>query len=199
MILLNQRAQLALPRYLPLGYAAIAILLAVSLAPNRGSSQSLAVGSVSGARGSTVWFSVSLDPEGISIAGVGTDLIFDSDDTPVKECVKYGEIEKSIATQMFPIPCGGAGEPACGKIRVMLFDSPDPNDPPEAILTPTILFLCRVEIPSGAASGSYPVIVDAPGASDPIGQKRQLTGVSGVVSVTSPTPPPGPGPGPGCS
>ena len=152
--------------------------------------QILTVGTTSGPPGSTRWVPVTLDPLGISIGATANAIGFDPANTPIAECQRDPTLDKDMQVTLLPSPCGGGGHPACTRVKVLLWEGA--TKLPSAILTPRVLYRCRIDIPSGATPGTYPLTLSDASASSPAADARFLTLVNGTVTVNAP------GPGPGC-
>lgn len=158
--------------------------------------QILKAGVVGGGPGDTVWFDVTLDPRGASVAATLHTISFDHDDTPIVACEKASTLDKDFELRFLPPSCGEVGHPVCNQIRVILWNGP--TERPRAILTSQVLYRCQVNIPSTAVPGTYPLILSQASASDPPAGAKPFILSNGAVIVNTSGPGPGPGPGPGC-
>jgi hypothetical protein len=146
--------------------------------PWAATAQTITVGSIVGQVGTSVWFDVTLDPQGKSIAATQSDIGFDAANIPIGTCTRNQDLDKDLSWSRLPTGCSGA---ACETVRGIILSTENSN----AILTPTVLYRCRVDIPSGATPGTYPLTIQNASASDPISNPRALTEVDGQVTVTS--------------
>jgi hypothetical protein len=165
------------------GAAIIAVLAAGAYA------QTLSPNFVSGAPGTSVWFDVSLDPQGTSIAATQNPIFFDRYRTPISTCVINSELGKSLSFALLPVGCfvGGVGGPPCTTVRALVFTLTGPQ---WAITSPRVLYRCRVDIPANAPPGFYPlyplgISSDLPAGSTPPGDPQPITGLNGGVTVCS--------------
>jgi len=148
------------------------LLLAVPAA-----SQTLTVGLVCGPPGASLWFSVTLDPQDRSIAAIQNDISFDSTHTPIGTCTIADGLNKSLSWTYLPNGCSGTG---CNGVRDIIFSMSD-----SSALGYGAVYQCRVDIPANTPSGTYPLTVSNPAASDPLGNAQPVTGVNGTVYVTT--------------
>lgn len=163
---------------------AIALLSFISIISHGAvQAQTITVGNVAGAPGQSVWVDVTFDPQFVSVAGTLNTISFDPNNTPISTCEKNTELQKTLSQTRLPSPCGGSGEPQCNSIRVLIMDPI--GDQPQAMLVPTVLYRCRVDIPSFAVGGGYPLTVSNASATDPASNRRAIVGVNGGVGVTS--------------
>lgn len=142
-------------------------------------SQSLTVGLACGAAGTSVWFDVTFDPQGDSIGAVQNDITFNSTNAPITTCTKNTELaSKDLSLSFLPSGCAGS---ACTTVRAIVLSLSNTD----AILTPMVLYRCRVDIPANATPGNYPLAIHDASGSDPISNRKTISGISGQVSVTS--------------
>ena len=139
-------------------------------------SQTLTLGSVSGIRGQSVWFDVTLSIESKSIAGTQNDITFNGANIPIGTCVKNDQLTKDVSLTFLPAGCTGA---ACTSVRI-IFSSMSDNSALDDLI---VLYRCRVDIPSGAALGNYPLTISNVSGGDPVGNFVAMTGVNGQVTV----------------
>ena len=84
---------------------ATAFFVTLRTAPVLG--QTLTIGLASGAPGTSVWFDVTLDPQGKSIAATQNDIGFNSVNTPIATCVKNDALAKDLSLNSLPNGCSG--------------------------------------------------------------------------------------------
>jgi hypothetical protein len=155
----------------------IALYVAGHVSPLLG--QNLQVGLACGAAGTSVWFDVTLDPQGDSIGAVQNDITFNSTNAPITTCTKNTELaSKDLSLSFLPSGCAGS---ACTTVRAIVLSLSNTD----AILTPMVLYRCRVDIPANATPGNYPLAIHDASGSDPISNRKTISGISGQVSVTS--------------
>jgi hypothetical protein len=142
--------------------------------------QTITIGLACGAPGTSVWFDVTLDPQGKSIAATQNDILFNSTNTPIATCVKNDLLTKNLRSGFLPAGCSGA---ACNTLRGIVVSTSDSD----AILSPTVIFRCRVDIPATATAGNYPLLIRNVSGADPVSNPKPISGVNGQVSVTSGT------------
>ncbi|HYD50476.1 MAG TPA: hypothetical protein VEB21_19125 [Terriglobales bacterium] len=167
---------------------------------NQVTAQTLTIGSANGNIGQTdVWFNVSFDPQGLSVAGILHTLHFDRYNAPITQCTLGTALDgvKLLSYVRLPEGCvtgGSSSAPACDRVAILVKDRSD-NDGveiPRAITSSTVLYSCRVDVPSTAAASAYPIIATTLSATDPAGNRKPIQSVEGAFTVNSP------GPGPGC-
>jgi Cohesin domain len=146
-------------------------------------------GSASGAPGSQVSLSVTLNASGAMVAGTQNDLTFDPTNTPINaksngkpDCAVNDAINKGGTTFGFlPPGCGGTSGVTCTGVRALVFALDNTDVIPDG----SVLYTCNVNIPSTAAGGNYPVTVSGVVLSDSNGNPISGgAGVDGQVTVT---------------
>jgi hypothetical protein len=145
---------------------------------------SLDVGSGTGARGDAAQFDVSLRTGGQPVAGTQNDLFFDpalsataqADGRP--NCGVNPDIDKSSTAFAF-IPVGCHPGVDCKGIRAIVIAT-DNNAP---IPDNSVLYTCKLLIPSDTAPGSYGLTAAGVVASDPTGNQLPITSSSGEITV----------------
>ena len=70
-------------------------------------SQTLTAGQVCGQVGTSVWFDVTLNPQGKSIAATQNDISFDSVNTPIGTCTIADGLNQSLSLNFLPSGCSG--------------------------------------------------------------------------------------------
>lgn len=163
--------------------ALLAWLFVLPLFGRPTAAQTITIGSVGGVAGTSVWFDVSFDPGGKSIAGTQNDIVFDSIHTPIGTCAVNDQIPKDLAWSFLPDGCVGS---ACNTIRATIIsttDDPDINRSTGPMLSPIVLYRCRVDIPAGLSQQNYPLTIGGVLGSDPLGNSKPVTGVSGTFMV----------------
>jgi hypothetical protein len=139
--------------------------------------QKLVVVNTCGHPGTSVWFSVWLNPQTKSIAAIQNDITFNSTNTPIGTCQIAEGVNKSLSLAYLPNGCSGTG---CNGIRVIILSMSDSN-----ALGNGVLYQCRVDIPANATPGGYAFIVSNVAASDPLANPQSVSATSGGVQVTT--------------
>jgi len=147
------------------------------------------VGSISGAPGQQVSFSVTLSTGGAIVAGTQNDISFDPNSIPVAaiangkpDCHVNPDINKNGTSFAFRPPgCSGSG---CTGMRalVLALDNIDP------IPDGSVLYTCNVAVAPGAVGGDYPLTISGVILSSPQGVRVDgATGTNGSVTVSAGT------------
>jgi hypothetical protein len=140
--------------------------------------QTITIGLACGAPGTSVWFDVTLDPQGSSISATQNDISFNSANSPIATCTGADAPTQDLGTNFLPNGCTGA---ACTTIRGIVASLSDQW----AIVIPTVIYRCRVDIPASAVAGNYPLYIQNVSGSDPASNPKSISGVNGQISVTS--------------
>jgi hypothetical protein len=123
-----------------------------------------------------------------SIAGVQLDITYDSANTPIAakgdgtpDCTVNSAISKNATAFAFlPKGCSGA---TCNRVRAVVLDfgnvAPIPMD--------TLLFSCKVTVPTGTEAGNYLLPITEAYASSPSGQLVPIAMSDGFISVPIPS------------
>ncbi|MFI5394538.1 MAG: Ig-like domain-containing protein [Candidatus Binatia bacterium] len=145
---------------------------------------------VSGQPGTSVTFNVTLHSGGAPVAGVQDDINFDAGNAPIAarsdgnpDCT--GLLANKVAAFSF-IECAGGN---CPGVRAIVYSPTNTAVIPDG----STLYSCRVAIAASAAPGIYPLTLSNLVASDPLGHRLPLSGISGQVAVLgsgTPTPTP---------
>lgn len=151
--------------------AAACAAATLALSSTMATAQTIAASSVSGVRCSSVWFNVTLDPQGKSVAGTQNDITYSTANIPIATCEVDATLDKGLSWSY----------PASGKVRGLILSTSNSN----AILSPRVLYRCRVDIPATATLGTYPLTVSSTLATDPLGNSKTLTGQNGQVTITA--------------
>lgn len=150
------------------GFAGLVMLgLATSV-----SAQTISASAVSGVRCSSVWFNVTLDPQGKSIAGTQNDISYSTANIPIATCQKDTNLTDKDLSWSYP---------ATGKVRGLILSTSDSS----AILSPKVVYRCRVDIPATATLGTYTLTVSNAKGTDPLGNAKTVTGQNGQITITS--------------
>ncbi|MBI4517079.1 MAG: hypothetical protein HY699_14830 [Deltaproteobacteria bacterium] len=139
--------------------------------------QIITAGEACGQPGTSVWFDVTLDPQGKSIAATQNDISFNSTNTPIATCVREAQLSKELSLAFLPAGCSGT---ACTALRAIMLSTSDSG----AIGQPTVLYRCRVDIPANATPGSYPLVIHNAAGADPVTNPKPITGLDGQLGVT---------------
>ena len=137
--------------------------------------QTITVGTISGARGASVWFDVTLNPQWKSIAGTQNEISFNAVNTPVVTCLVEPGHGKSLSYARLPTGCGTG---TCSKVRALILSTSDATALPSSVL-----YRCRIDIPSNATPGAYALTVQNPSGSDTDGNIKAVSGISGQITV----------------
>lgn len=146
--------------------------LFISGAATSVSAQTISLSSVSGVRCSSVWFNVTLDPQGKSIAGTQNDISYSTANIPIATCQKDTNLTDKDLSWSYP---------ATGKVRGLILSTSNSD----AIGSASVLYRCRVDIPATATLGTYTLTVSNTLAADPLGNSKTLTGQNGQITITS--------------
>ncbi len=138
--------------------------------------QTITVVPTCGAPGTSVWFDVTLDPQGHSIAGTQNDIVYDSTNTPIGECLVNDQLGKGLSWSFLPDGCSGT---ACTSIRAIVV-STDNSAP---ILSSAVLYRCRIDIPAGTPVNQYGLFNQNASATDPLTNFEEVTAVTGGIYV----------------
>jgi hypothetical protein len=143
----------------------------------------ITIDDATGDAGATIPVTVSLNTEGVDVAGTQNDIGFGdgiavaakSNGRP--DCAVNPDIEKGGTSFAFQ-PSGCTAGTDCTGVRalVLALDNVDP------IPDGSVLYTCQVAI-AGDASGEIELTNSNTGASDPTGNALTTTGVSGNVTV----------------
>jgi hypothetical protein len=156
---------------LTIGVAYFAALATIGLATSA-AAQTISASSVSGVRCGSVWFNVTLDPQGKSIAGTQNDISYSTANIPIATCQKDTNLTDKDLSWSYP---------ATGKVRGLILSTSDSS----AILSPKVVYRCRVDIPATATLGTYTLTVSNAKGTDPLGNSKTLTGQNGQITITS--------------
>jgi len=185
-----------------LGAALTACALFLGSAAAWAQGPGIVMSTVTAAPGETIDVTATLATGGEMVAGTQNDFSFDPVNTPVgtrgtttlrPDCTFNPDINKAATSFAFqPAGCTGMD---CVRVRAIVFAT-DNTDP---ILDGALLYTCKINVPTTAAGGSYPLAVSGAILSNPTGQRVCGTGASdppctGNVdgAVTLPTTPGGP-------
>jgi hypothetical protein len=158
-----------------LSLLALGVIVSLFAAP--AAAQTLTAGSVCGNPGESIWFYVTLNSNGESIAAVQNDIGFDSTNIPIGTCQIAEGVNKGLFRTYLPNGCSGA---SCNGMRGIVLSTSDTN-----AMNDGAVYQCRVDIPANAAPGNYPLTVSNVAASDPIANPQPLSAVNGSVYVTT--------------
>lgn len=147
------------------------------------------VGSALISPGATASFPVHLLNGGAasSIAGIQLDITYDSTNTPIAakgdgtpDCTVNSAIDKNATAFAF-LP-RGCSDAACNRVRAIVLDfgnvAPIPMD--------TLLFSCKVTVPTSTEAGNYLLPITEAYASSPSGQLVSIAMSDGFISVPVP-------------
>jgi YVTN family beta-propeller protein len=148
---------------------------------------SLEVSSATGAPGEQVEISVTLHPQGRSIAGVQNNL---SVSAPLRMMAAEDgrpacTVNPSLKKEGFFAfePSGCSPEKDCDGLIAIVFAL----DNLEAISGNPVVYTCQVAIAANAAPGQYEISLTQPFASDPLANPVALTATNGTISVSPDT------------
>jgi hypothetical protein len=140
------------------------------------------VGVATGTAGAIVSVPVTLDADGVLLAGVQNDIGFSPltpiavDGSGAPDCAVNPATTNSLYVAFRPAGCTPGA--TCTGIRALVLSLSD--------LTPIadgVLYTCNVAIAPTAPAGTYPLVNSALGASDPLGRDQPVTGGDGAVIV----------------
>jgi hypothetical protein len=138
--------------------------------------------------GSVLNVPVALETAGHAIAGVQTSIGF-SAQAPIRaapggrpDCVVSANIDKTATAFSF-FPSGCIVGQSCTGIHAVVLSLSNVS----TIANDSTLFTCSIEIPAGAAAGSYPLTGSGTGASSPDAASVPVGAIGGAVQVIAPT------------
>jgi hypothetical protein len=169
--------------------AALGLLCLPPLLDPQPGTVAIDVGIVAGSAGATVSVPVTLDADGLAVAGVQNDITFNSL-TPIAatgagtpDCAVNPDTGKSLYTAFRPAGCTPGA--TCTGIRALVLSLTDLSPIPDGVL-----YTCTVTIAPEAPAGTYPLINSTLGSSDPLGTAQPVTGADGAIIVSEPPDPP---------
>jgi len=152
----------------------------------------IAVGTVTGAPGSTAQIEISLNllQEGVEVAGAENVLNFPAE-TEVIGCAVNPEIQREAsAFSLSPTGCTGGTD--CDSVKALILSFTNLSGIPDG----SVLYTCDLGLAGGSAAsvGTFAVTCTEPGTSDPEGNPLTTICSDGSVTIEESTPTPTPEP-----